>query len=198
MKNALLILLFAASALAQDAAKIEKRIDEIRYQAFSKRYEANSKADREYRAAIATTLQFADRAEVYLLDFSIGKDFAYKPKDEDKVFPIRPYKSETKILKTATVPAKELPAWRAAVTKMVTSDKEGGGAFCHYPIHGLRIYAGTKLLFETSICWACRNYYFDYDGQHEWVSLTDDSDDLSKLLHDFMPIPEAEMKRFPK
>jgi hypothetical protein len=60
---------------------------------------------------------------------------------------------------------------------------------CHYPIHGLRIRAGTKLLFETSICWECNNYYFTHDRESRWVSLTDDANELRKLLNELMPIP---------
>lgn len=205
--NALIAVFFAATLLrasaADDATTTEARIDDILHQAFSKRYEANSKADRDYRSAVASAFQFADRVEVYLLDFSINKDYGYRLKDDEKGFPIRPYSREpfdeakTKILNTSKVPAKEIPTWCAAVTKMVTSDKESGGAFCHYPIHGLRIYAGTKLLFETSICWTCNNFYFTYTSESEWVHLTEDANDLKKLLDGFMPIPEAELQRFP-
>ncbi len=206
MKASLTILFvvsFLGASAADDATKTEARIDDIVHQAFSKRYDAHSKADRDYRATVATTFQFADRIEVYLLDFSIGEDPTYQLKDDDEGFPIRPYsrgsfdEAKTKILKTSKLPAKEIPTWCAAVTKMVTSDKDGGGAFCHYPIHGLRIYAGTKLLFETSLCWACSNFYFTYTGESRWVPLTEDANDLKKRLHDFMPIPEAELKRFP-
>jgi hypothetical protein len=147
---------------------------------------------------LATTFQFADRFEVYLLDFSINKDPGYQLKEDEEGFPIRPYSTErfgeskTKILKTSKVPAKEIPTWCAAVTRMIASDKEGGATLCHFPIHGLRIYAGAKLLFETSICWRCNNFYFTYEGKSQWEQLTDDDKDLKKLLHEFMPIPESD------
>jgi len=189
--------LVAVSSLAADADKPTERIESILSDASAKRWEAHEKADREYRAAVATTFKFANRAEIYLLDFSIGKDAAYAPKDDDAVFPIRPYDKETKILKTYKVPPKDIPKWCAAVTKLITSDKPSGGALCHFPIHGIRIYAGDQLLFETSICWECGNYYFTYEGYSQWLGLTEDVLDLRKLLDESMPIPKSELQRFP-
>lgn len=197
MMKALLTILFTASSLAADKDNASQRIDRIISEATTKRWDATTKADREYRAAVATTFRFADRVEVFLIDFSIREDAAYSPKEGDEVFAIRPYNKETKILKKLKTPPKDIQRWCAAVTKLLTSDKIAGGALCHYPIHGIRIYAGDSLLFETSICWGCSNYYFSYEGQATWESLTEDAKDLRALFGDFMPIPEAEKARFP-
>ena len=40
----------------------------------------------------------------------------------------------------------------------MTFDKFGG-AFCHFPVYGLRFYRNDQLLFETSVCWKCSNFY---------------------------------------
>lgn len=198
MKHALLALLFVAAFsviyAAEDDAKLLERISTIRSEAESKRFDGHEKVDRDFRTAVAGTFQFADRVDVFLLDYSIGKDLAYKPKVGDETFPIRPYQKETKILKKREVPTKEIQQWCVAVTKTITSEKKfSGGALCHMPIHGLRIYARNELLFETSICWHCRNYYFETD----WQSLTEDAADLRKLLEAHMPVPEEEKARFP-
>lgn len=199
MKGALLGVLFAASTLAvADNGVAVDQIDAILTDASVKRWEARSKVDREYRAAVATAFKFADRVEIFLLDLSMGSDAAYAPKEGDAVFPIRPYDKETKILKTHTVPTKDVPKWCEAVTKLIASNKaEGVGAMCHYPVHGIRIHAGERLLFETSVCWGCGNYYFTYEGDSQWVGLNEDALDLSKLLETSMPIPDSERKRFP-
>jgi hypothetical protein len=197
MKKVFLAILLTSSSLTADAEKTSARVEKILTDASYKRLDAISKADREYRAALATTFQLADRVEVYLLDFSIGKDAAYIPKDDDAVFPIRPYDDkETKIIKTLKVTPKDIPKWCTALGKLLASDKEGGQALCHFPIHGIRIYAGDKLLFETSICWVCSNYYFSYESHASWESLNEDAKDLEMLLTQFMPIPEAEKARF--
>ena len=201
VKKAFSLLLFLAAQFgtfaADPAPKVAEKIFTILSDASRKRFEATIKADRDFRNAVSKTFAFADRVEVFLLDHSIGKDAAYQPKDGEQTFPIRPYDKETKILKTRKAPAKDIPKWCAAVTKLITSDKDAGGALCHYPIHGIRIYAHDELLFETSICWHCRNYYFNYDGQSGWEGLNEDAKDLRTLLDEFMPVPEEEMKRFP-
>jgi hypothetical protein len=195
--KAIFALLFSAFSLtgwtADDDAKVSESISAIRTDAERKRFEAIDKAQRAFRVAVAKTFQFADRVEVFLLDHSIGTDAAYKPKNGEEAFPIRPYNKETKILKTRKVPAKEIPKWCAAIAKTITTEKGGGGVLCHFPIHGLRIYARNELLFETSICWHCRNYYFE----DEWKGLSEDAKDLRALLDDFMPVPEKEKARFP-
>jgi hypothetical protein len=148
--------------------------------------------DLKFRAEVAAKFSLADRVEVFLLDFAMGEDIAYRPKDHEETFSIRPYDRETKILERREVPAEEIRHWCAAMAKTVTSEKPRKGAWCHYPIHGIRIYARGELLFETSLCWVCHNYYCERD----WQSLTEDASDLEKLLDDLMPIPEQEKIRF--
>jgi hypothetical protein len=193
MWRAIIAILFPVIFLAT-AAGDDERIEVILSDAGSKRSDAIAKADADYRAAVASTFRFADRIDVFLLDFSMGADGKYKPKEEDESFSIRPYKATTKILKSLKVPAKSIPVWCAAMAKALATDD--GGSLCHYPIHGLRIYAGDELLLETSICWECNNCYFTYDGESQWLGIEKDSGDLKKLLNDFMPIPEAELQRF--
>src|SRR5687767_946519 len=117
LKKALLAILFATPALGAESVAPAERIEEILNAASSKRWEARSKADLDYRAALATTFRFADQVDVFLLDFSIGKDAAYVPKDGDEVFPIAPYEKQTKILKTFKVPREEVSSWCAAVKR---------------------------------------------------------------------------------
>jgi hypothetical protein len=201
MSQLLPFIMFCAFTLplcADDGTgKTAERIEAIRSDAMDKRFRANEKIDREYRVALATTFELADRVEVFLLDLAIGRDGAYLPNRDDDVFPILPYNKETKILKTLQVPPNDVPKWCAAVKKLITSEKLGGGDLCHFPIHGLRIYAHDKLRFETSICWHCGNYTFNYQDNSHFVGLTEDAVDLKKLLDQFMPIPESELQRFP-
>jgi len=192
-----LSLFLSLNAIGSDQNVVSEHLNQTLDQAGRKRWDAKAEADRDYRAAVASTFQFANRIDVYLLDFSMGKDEKYKAKEEEAVFRIQPYlHAETKILNTFQVPPKDIPTWCEAVKRLLVSPKEGGQAFCHFPIHGIRIYAEDRLLFETSICWACHNYFFTYDDQANWESITADAKDLKKLLDTFMPVPEAEIQRF--
>jgi hypothetical protein len=37
-----------------------------------------------------------------------------------------------------------------------------GGPMCHFPIHGIRIGDGEDIIFQTSICYECGNFYMPY------------------------------------
>ena len=94
----------------------------------------------------------------------------------------------------------------------ILSEVEGLQARCHYPIHGIRFLGGGSVLFETSLCWVCNNYYlvdgvtaeigFDevvrVKGSH-FLGLPCDSPygprspkcrELEELLTSLLPIPE--------
>ena len=199
MRWALLLALCFVPVVAADDDKqsVDQQINAILWQAGQQHFEAVTKADQEYRAAVAKTFQFADRIEVFLLDFSMGADPAYEPKKGDAVFEIRPEEKKTKIIKFATVPANELAKWREAAAKLYRAKIETWAAGCHYPVHGIRIYAGDKLLLETSFCWKCSNYYFTNASLgSSWVTMGKDADDVKTLLHELSPIPEDEKRRF--
>ena len=203
MKRVFLNLVFLATQLAALAGERDPKKTEnasaIIDAAAQKRMDVMLEADLEYRIAFAKAFQFADRVEVFLLDFSIGKDEAYKPKEGDATFPIHPYDKETKILKARTVPAKDVRKWCDALAKMVKASG-ASGALCHFPIHGVRVYQGNQLFFETSLCWHCNNYYFCYgpNGTDSgWAGLFEGAKDIHALFDDFMPIPETEKARFP-
>ena len=203
-----IVTLFAASAADKDEKagenaakeKISEKISTILDEADRKRDAAVDAANLGYRTAFAKTFEFADSVEVFLLDFSMGEDGTYKVTEEEDKFEIYPYDKKAKILKRRKVADKDIRKWCDAVTKTLSSDKEPiGMALCHYPIHGIRIYSHNALLFGTSYCWHCANFYFCYGpngNRSGWISLTQDSKELRELFDGFMPIPEAEMKRF--
>ena len=40
------------------------------------------------------------------------------------------------------------------------------GALCHVPPYGIRFFRNEKLLFETTVCWKCHNFYMpEIDSQ---------------------------------
>ena len=40
------------------------------------------------------------------------------------------------------------------------------GAFCHVPPYGMQFFRKEKLLFETTVCWKCHNFYMpEIDSQ---------------------------------
>ena len=121
-----------------------------------------------------------DKIIVYALEKSDPSDHsALKPIPEDRAFPIRPYKSNARVLETKTLSGGDVEeltdTWRS-----MTFD-EFGGAFCHFPVYGLRFYRDSKLLFETSICWKCTNFYLPQVGPED----SDREDGLGYQLYGF-------------
>lgn len=61
------------------------------------------------------------------------------------------------------------------------------GAFCHAPVYGIRFYRNDELLYETTVCWRCHNFYIpEYDPQSGELKMIiygfDDNPNARKLL----------------
>ena len=162
-------------------------------------YEAANKQEAAYRKALGEAILNATRCEVFLLDFNIPHDkkkesFFDYPSDDDH-FPIRPYSAETKILKRRVLTVDEFQRLKQSLVETVSVAESSGGALCHMPIHGLRVFDGDEMIFETSICYGCSNFYVAYPlGDAGWVGLS--AKDFDKAMETLMPIPESERKRF--
>lgn len=151
-------------------------------------------------SALAHTeaLPRCDKVEVFALKPEIGKAKNDVPKD--RAFPIRPYAVNAEIVDHTTLSGasaeKIVKAWRS-----MAFDKFAG-AFCHEPAYGLRFYREDKLLFETSVCWKCQNFYIpevtsknsgegnSKGTQHQWYGFEKNSasEELLALLRKELPL----------
>ncbi len=166
------------------------------FSATRKYYKEKSDIQARYRARLAEALKHADGAEILLLSFTPVKTI---PEGEDeKYFPILPYDSHAEILDRKRIHEEKVVKGRDATVKLLQEKEDlGGGAFCHFPIHGIRLYRGEDLIFQTSLCWECANYYIEYPDDFEtasWVGF--DGKPLKEFLMKEMPIPESEINRF--
>ena len=150
----------------------------------------------DYRKAHAKAILLADKVQACLLDFELAGKAPDDP-NEDKWFYIAPYQKYAKILKAQDLKAEPMQEARRLMAATLTGGVIGGGAFCHYPVHGLRFYQGGSLLYYTSCCWVCGNFFVSYpdasDGA-QWLGFP--KDDLEKWINKLLPIPEEELKRF--
>jgi len=72
------------------------------------------------------------------------------------------------------------------------------GALCHVPPYGIRFFRNEKLLFETTVCWKCHNFYMpEIDSQSGEMKLLlygfkDDSNakKLLTMLQKHLPLPK--------
>lgn len=174
-----------------------KRPDvDLSFSATRKYYKELSVIQATYRSRLADALKHADGAEVFLLSFTMDREVP--DGQEDNYFSIKPYKSFSKILDRKRLKANDIISCRSATVELLNeSDDHNGGAMCHFPIHGIRLFKGEEVIFETSICWKCSNYYLEYPSDFEtatWVGFV--GKPLRSFLHQAMPIPQSEIDRF--
>ena len=147
-------------------------------------------------------LPSCDRVVIYALDFRDPfDDTEDAPIPKDLAFPIRPYAAQARILGSKTLAGKDVEplcvSWRSL------SFDAGAGAFCHEPVYGLRFYLSEKLLFETSVCWKCNNFFIPKvsasktstlgpDVDHQWYGFQKDkaSARLLALLKNHLEHPK--------
>lgn len=151
------------------------------------------KAKAKYRVNQAAFLKDADRVVLYLVSFD-GFTNGSLDGDGDEIH-IGPYNQWTKILKKRELGQIDSTKVLTALTKQIVEPEQSGGAFCHYPIHGIRIYKGDEILHEGTFCWVCCNFGFDYPNDSDWLDTTDE---LKALFTELLPIPKEELERFYK
>lgn len=181
-------------ASAQDLSKFGDALDAY--------HKAMDQAQSVYRRGLAEALSEATKVEVYLLDFEVkpfegGTEGVWKFNLPKNQFPIGPYKSVTRILKTKVLSPEQRKELLPALQAVVGVEKSTQGAMCHFPIHGLRVWAGDRLILETSFCWLCENFALEYpDFRERWIGIQGTK--LKEIINALMPIPKAELDRFKK
>jgi hypothetical protein len=143
---------------------------------------------------IAESVARTDRVTVYLLD-PIGEA------GDSGTFPLSPYGPEAKTgVHAASDLEKESVVQMLALWLDMLHDPEGRQAACHYPIHGLRFFRGNSVLYETSLCWLCNNYYGKLGNGYGWLGFPGQLPQgppapscaaVRNLLERLMPIPES-------
>jgi hypothetical protein len=140
---------------------------------------------------VTSSLPHCDRIEVFHLDGSGIRDAT--PVDASAGFPIHPYGSFLRILGRTTLSGSDAAdfaaLWRA---------QEFGWeyqALCHNAAYGLRYYSGSSLIFETSICYHCSNFYYTALGSSGWWGFDTETPKAQALLTRFQQIfPESAPK----
>jgi len=158
-------------------------------------------ADREYRKAFGEALAKAAKIEVFLLDTEMtkvekaGKGDLWLGNLPFDQFPIIPYGKVSRILKRKSLAADEINLLMPALQSTIAVENTSGGAFCHSPVHGVRVWSDGRIVFQSSFCYHCMNFYFIYpDGGAKWTAIKDDH--LQEVMEVLMPIPQAVKDRF--
>ncbi len=151
----------------------------------------NAKA--RYREAFAERmLKTATKTEVFLLNYDGMKEknvFAYNEDD----FDIAPYGKVTSIISKKEISKDEQRELLDAIATQIRKKRLSSGAFCHLPIHGIKVYSNDQVIFSSSFCWECYNFGFSYPSGSRW---TDTSEEMKTVFLRIMPIPQSEIDRF--
>lgn len=191
-------ILFASLCLRISAEEAPKEVAETwkaQDEASSTYWEKKAIAQREYRRRTSEIILKADKIEVFLLDFSM-------PETEGshvtgiEAFPIVPFQKETRILKKVEIQPADLKVFREAIASALAEKEGEGGVFCHYPIHGIKVFRANVPIFQTSLCWNCWNYYFEFPDGVSFQQMNGHFAQLKELLEKHVPIPPEEVKRF--
>ena len=111
-----------------------------------------------------------DRAELFAVSLPDPKgNERPKKQPDDTTFPVRPYGVYADVHGHVTLTGNDCESLRSA-WRSLAFDRLGG-AFCHFPAYGIRLYRNDQLLFETTVCWQCQNFYVPrYDNNKRRVS----------------------------
>lgn len=200
--KSLVILLFAASCVFSEELDLpaDFEADPARPQdalllSANRKYSKEKEAVRaKYRERLASVLEHADAIEICRLDFDT---IAKIPDGQDQAFfPIKPYDCFSRILARKVLAGEDLLNCRTAMVELLKAPSAGEGAWCHYPIHGIQFLRKGEVLFQSSFCWKCCNFYVAYpdDDRASWVGIA--ADGLKDLLMEQLPIPQSELDRF--
>ncbi len=197
-----LILLLAPALLCAEELdlpngfEVEKERPDVphSFSALRKYYKEKDDIQGRYRVRFSEALKYADAAEVLLLSFTPDREIPEGKESEYLL--ISPYGSYSKIIERKKLTGESLTECRSKTVKLL-QEPYLAGPLCHFPIHGIRLFRGEKLIFETSLCWHCSNYFIRYPDDFDeasWVGFA--SDDLEKFLKKELPIPQSEIDRF--
>ena len=134
---------------------------------------------------------------IYLVDFDdIIDTFDPFSAGEKERIRLHPYGYQsTAILKEKELGEEEKTKILDILSKQIAVKTHHGGAFCHFPIHGIRAYSGENTILESTFCWVCGNFGFYYPSGTQWL---DTSKEMKAIFNEVLLIPESEVERFRK
>ena len=187
--RAIRILLLVIPTVGAEPEELRKITEPVTKPASDEYFQEVEAARGKYRAKLAAILEKADAVEIYQFD---GTTEPKAPQgQEEHYFPIVPYEQVSKIIARKRLTGDKLLECRKATASLMTEAGDSG-VLCHYPAHGLRFVRGKEVIFETSICWKCQNFYIAYpdDKDASWQGIT--TKELQEFLFRELPLPAEE------
>jgi len=201
MKHFLLILFLTPSLLSAEQDPFgdpdPTRADEAA--AEEKLYHGLQTAHSQYRRDFAGILKKADKVEIFIVAFdNVAERNHFK--DGEKLIRIAPYGRYTPVIQTKILSQQERDILLPTIGGQISIPDHEGGAECHDPVHGIRAFVGERVIFESTFCWVCGNFGFEYPpvaspDNSIWIDTTPE---LAEIFSKLLPIPQTELDRFYK
>ena len=154
----------------------------------------------EYRIQMARALEHADGASIFLLHYKpVDPRDIPKEKRKPRYFSMAPYRLHTEVLNWIELRGEGIRRIREATLELLRQPKTEG-PWAHFPTHGIRLYRGEELVFETSMSLHTGNYFVRYPDNYEkgsWVGFGGkDPLKIEKELKELLPIPKELLEKF--
>jgi hypothetical protein len=127
-----------------------------------------------------------DEVRIYLLQGEEGTE-------SGQTFPIRPYGRNTEVYGVVTLDEEKIKEFIELWRWMILDLSYENQALCHSPPYGFQLVADGEIVVETSICWACSNFYVSLLGTSAWYGFIPEGSNASSLLNfcnSIMPYPK--------
>ena len=147
----------------------------------------------EFRRDLAKEILSADKVELSVVKFDALSKGGFVNKSETIAIHIGGKRCE--VLQKKNLLEKEKSSVLKALTTQLVNPKAENSVFCHYPIHGLKVWKKDKLVFESSFCWVCNNFYLELPRGYIELATTEE---MKSVFNKLLPIPKSEMERFKK
>ena len=161
-------------------------------------YKDFDKVSAKYRKGFAEAVLSADKVTIHLVKFDSGKDIEFYPDlfdDAEGKIVVSPYKSHVETISSNTLNEEDKTHFLKMFSSQVSKEKHSGGAMCHFPIHGVKIYKDDQIVYQGTFCWVCHNFGIGYPIGTSWL---DTSKELKAFFTKRLPIPKEELDRFHK
>ncbi|MGJ8641651.1 MAG: hypothetical protein ACSHYA_19830 [Opitutaceae bacterium] len=127
-----------------------------------------------------------DEVRIYLLQGEEGTE-------SGDVFPVRPYGRNAETYGVISLTGEALEEFKTLWRFMALELAYDYQALCHHPPYGFQLIEENQVKVETSICWACSNFYVSILGTSAWYGFNSSGPNSEALLNfcdSLMPYPK--------
>ena len=199
LRPILLVFLFPLPLILAESDPFADPHDTVTAALEEKLFRQIEAAHAEYRKDFSEILKKSDLVKIHIVAFDRVSEKNHVKRGEE-IIRIAPYNRYTPVLQTRVLDNQERKLVINAIAGQISKERHEGGALCHEPVHGIRVYKSGRIIFESTFCWVCGNFGFEYPAavstdKSEWLDTTPE---LAEMFAKLLPLPKAELDRFYK